>query len=239
MNMLKKALIASAVSAAALLAASAASAQVNYNVTTVGFSGESLTWTGAPAGAHDPNGGLAGLITLTTSNHGIVPTFCVDLFNTISLGNAYTYTASPLAYDSSSGLPGLGGIPLTSTQIGEIGRLADIGAQLYASGTGTQDQYAALQGAIWQFEYPGFTVTGGLTDPSLLTTYSNEASTNPLTAGVWSIIPGVNGQNPYLGVTYSGQALVTAPGPKMGEGLLGFFAMTALLIGVRYRGLFV
>jgi hypothetical protein len=49
---------------------------------------------------------------------------------------------------------------------------------------------------------------------------------------------------------YSGHGLVdafgaavvsenTAPGPHMGEGLLGFAAMTALLIGARYRGLFV
>ena len=31
----------------------------------------------------------------------------------------------------------------------------------------------------------------------------------------------------------------TVPGQNMGEGLLGFAAMTALLIGARYRGLFV
>jgi len=64
------------------------------------------------------------------------------------------------------------------------------------------------------------------------------AAANPY-YGVWSVIPGVNGQNPFDGVTYLGQALVTAPGPNVGEGLLGFAAMTALLIGARYRGLFV
>ena len=38
-----------------------------------------------------------------------------------------------------------------------------------------------------------------------------------------------------------GQAFgeAAAPGPNLGEGLFGFAAMTALLIGVRYRGLFV
>ena len=33
--------------------------------------------------------------------------------------------------------------------------------------------------------------------------------------------------------------VVYTPGPKVGEGLLGFAAMLALLIGARYRGLFV
>jgi hypothetical protein len=33
--------------------------------------------------------------------------------------------------------------------------------------------------------------------------------------------------------------IASAPGPNVGEGMLGFAAMTALLIGVRYRGLFV
>jgi hypothetical protein len=235
MNIMKKTLLASAVSAAALLAASAASAQVNYDVTSVSFDIGALNLQGVPGGSS--YGGQAGLILLNTSNHGVIPTFCVDLFHAIG-NQAYSYTQAPLKYDSSSGLPGLGGISLTTAQIGEIGYLADKGVQDYWANKGSTNEYIALQGAIWNIEYGvGYAGNGQITTD--IGNYVTDAQNNPLYTNVWSVIPGVNGQNPYLGVTYSGQALVTAPGPKLGEGLLGFAAMTALLIGARYRGLFV
>ena len=131
----------------------------------------------------------------------------------------------------------MSGASLSTTQIGEIGALADVGVQEYKNGSGTTAGYTALQGAIWQIEYgTALTVNGG-TDPAILADIAYAAA-NPY-YGVWSVIPGVNGQNPFDGVTYVGQGLVTAPGPNVGEGLLGFAAMTALLIGARYRGLFV
>ena len=73
MNIIKKTLLASAVSAAALLTASAASA-ADYTVTNVGFTGESVTLSGLLNETAN-----AGLITLTTSTGTIIPTFCVDL----------------------------------------------------------------------------------------------------------------------------------------------------------------
>ncbi len=230
MNIMKKTLIASAVSAAAILTASAAGA-ANYNVTNVGFDGGTVTLSGLVNETAN-----SGLITLTT-NAGIIPTFCVDLFHDINIGGSYTYTTAPLLYNSNGPIPGLSGASLTTTQIGEIGALADVGVQEYKNGSGTTAGYTALQGAIWQIEYgTALTVNGG-TDPAILADIAYAAA-NPF-YGVWSVIPGVDGQNPFGGVTYVGQALVTAPGPNVGEGLLGFAAMTALLIGARYRGLFV
>jgi hypothetical protein len=61
--------------------------------------------------------------------------------------------------------------------------------------------------------------------------YSVNLSTGALTPlGNWS--------SSQLGQAF-GEAAAAAPGPNTGKGLLGFAAMTALLIGVRYRGLFV
>ena len=231
MNIMKKTLIASAVSAAAILTASAAGA-VNYNVTNVGFDGNTVSLSGLVNGTAN-----SGLITLTTGT-GIIPTFCVDLYHTINIGGSYTYTTAPLLFDSNgTGSPGLTGNALTTTQIGEIGALADVGVQEYKNGWGTTAGYTALHSAIWQIEYGSALTVNGGTDPAILADIAYAAA-NPY-YGVWSVIPGVNGQNPFDGVTYLGQALVTAPGPNVGEGLLGFAAMTALLIGARYRGLFV
>jgi len=216
MNIIKKTLLASAVSAAALLAASAASA-ADYTVTNVGFTGESVTLSGLLNETAN-----AGLITLTTSTGTVLPTFCVDLFHTITIGGSgYQYNRGVLTSDAN-------GNTLTSTQVGEIYALADIGVQQYLSHTGDADTYAAVQAAIWQVEYPGLTVTG-TSDDSLITTYTAEAEANPLNPNLpWGLLP----QN-------GAQQLVTATGPNVGEGLLGFVAMTALLIGARYRGLFV
>ncbi|MGA9600200.1 MAG: hypothetical protein WBS22_08105 [Methylocystis sp.] len=223
MNIMKKTLLASAVSAAALLAASAASA-ADYTISNVGFTGETLSWSNTPPGATESSG-LAGLITLTTTTGQILPTFCVDLFHNISIGGSgYQYNRGVLTNDAAVPTPNT----LTSTQVGEIYALADIGVQQYLSHTGTMDTYAAVQAGIWTVEY-GITGVTGLSDPSLLTTYLAEAEAHPLDSSLpWGLLP-LNGS----------QQLVTAPGPNVGEGLLGFAAMTALLIGARYRGLFV
>ena len=126
MNIIKKTLLASAVSAAALLAASAASA-ADYTVTNVGFTGESVTLSGLLNETAN-----AGLITLTTSTGTVLPTFCVDLFHTITIGGSgYQYNRGVLTSDAN-------GNTLTSTQVGEIYALADIGVQQYLSHTGTQ-----------------------------------------------------------------------------------------------------
>ncbi len=61
--------------------------------------------------------------------------------------------------------------------------------------------------------------------------YSVNLSTGALTPlGNWS--------SSQLGQAF-GEAAAAAPFPNIGEGLLGFAAMTALLIGARHRGLFV
>jgi len=79
----------------------------------------------------------------------------------------------------------------------------------------------------------GLATTGGLVYAVAGTqVYVVNLSTAALTAqGNWA--------GSGLGQAFGEAAAFGASGPKLGEGLLGFAAMTALLIGVRYRGLFV
>jgi hypothetical protein len=225
---MKRMLLASAVSAAAILTASAASA-TDYTVTNVGLIGGTLNLSGLVTA----NNQLAGLITLTTDK-GVIPTFCVDLFHTINLGTQnYQYTMVPLTVDSNGPIAGVSGNLLTPTQIGEIQSLTDVGVQEFKAGTGDANAYTALQGAIWAVEYPTLNVDGGALNGQIAADITF-AQANPLFHNSWSLIPGAGGA-----AFGPGQALQTASGPNMGEGLLGFAAMTALLIGARFRGLFV
>ena len=154
---------------------------------------------------------------------------------TINLGTQnYQYAMAPLTVNSNGPIAGVSGNALSTTQIGEIQSLTDVGVQLYKAGTGDANAYTALQGAIWSVEYgSALTVDGGALNGQIAADIAFAAA-NPLFTNSWSLIPGAGGE-----AFGPGQALQTAPAPNMGEGLLGFAAMTALLIGVRYRGLFV
>ena len=119
-------------------------------------------------------------------------------------------------------------------QVGEIYALADIGVQQYLSHTGTMATYAAVQAGIWTVEY-GITgrhrALGSL--PADHRYLAEAVTAHPC------VIPSLDSEPPSAASLNGSQQLVTAPGPNVGEGLLGFAAMTALLIGARYRGLFV
>ncbi len=230
MNIMKRMLIASAVSAAAILSASAASA-TDYTITNVGFNGGALTLTGLVNETAN-----AGLITLTTNTGAVIPTFCVDLFHTIGIGAQnppLLYTSGPLAFDSNGNPAGLAGNPLTQPVTGEIQTLANIGAHEFVTGTGTTDSYTALQGAIWKIEYgAALGVDGGALNGQIAADIAL-AQADPSTYAN-TLFPGAGGD-----AFGPGQALTQAPGPNVGEGLLGFAAMTTLLIAARYRGLIV
>ena len=130
---------------------------------------------------------------------------------------------------------------LSATQVAEIYSLADKGVQAYYLGrvTGYGNEYVALQDAIWEIQYPGLAITANPTIDALAAGFP--ALANPPACPYCRRKPHPRrrgyGHQPLE--RQLGQALVLAPGPNMGEGLLGFAAMTALLIGARYRGLFV
>jgi len=184
-----------------------------------------------------------GLITLTTNAGAILPVFCVDLFHDINIGSypppGLPYTTGPLAFDSSNPAtnPGVTGNPLSQPVTGAIQTLENLGAHYYTTGTGSNDIYAGLQGAIWELEYGAngnsLTVDGGAIVNALIAADYAYGLANPASYAL-TLYPGASGQA--FGGT---QGFVTASGPNVGEGLLGFVAMTALLIGVRYRGLLV
>jgi hypothetical protein len=241
MNIMKKTLLASAVSAAALLAASAASA-TNYDIVNGSYLGDGVSLSGMINGAAAPSSEIAAIIVLQTNTGQVLPTFCVDLFHTISPGSMYTYTSGMLQYDSSfpSQPAGVSGNMIGQPQTGAIQTLANMGATDWAAGDRNPDDYAGIQGAIWQLEYNGvngntLSVTGSPTVTALIASDEAYAMANPASYAN-TIFPGTDGQALAAG---NGQALTEAPGPNMGQGLLGFAAMTALLIGARYRGLFV
>jgi hypothetical protein len=229
-NIMKRMLIASAVSAAAMLSASAASA-TDYTITNVGLDGGALTLSGLVNKVQ-----AAGLITITTNTGAVLPTFCVDLFHTIGIGPQnppLLYTSGALEFDSNGNPSGRSGNPLTQPVTGEIQTLANIGAHEFVTGTGTADSYTALQGAIWKIEYgAALGVDGGALNGQIAADIAL-AQANP-SSYANTLFPGAGG-DPFG----PGQALTQAPGPNVGEGLLGFAAMTTLLVAARYRGLIV
>jgi hypothetical protein len=82
--------------------------------------------------------------------------FCVDVFHLFGPDvPPVTYETGELTNNSDSPLSG-GGTPLSHVISGEIGYLASLGQS-----TNDADRLAAIQGAIWQTEYSGLTITGG------------------------------------------------------------------------------
>ena len=138
--------------------------------------------------------------------------FCVDLTHNIGVGFDtqaghdivsahgdaqstvnYAYHTSTLTADSVGSLSGQGGTALTNNQIGEIGGLANYGAQLIqtanpsAAGFDSQhlsNELAAVQGAIWSIEYPTSTFAASGEVGSLISQYIGQAPTWAVTGPV-------------------------------------------------------
>ena len=110
----------SAVAAAGLLAASAASA-ANYEISNVGFAGGTANLSGTINSNPFGESALTGLILLTTSGGQTIPVFCIDLFHTIGLGSynpPLPYTTGAIVADSSSSPAGNRGQPARPSRAG-------------------------------------------------------------------------------------------------------------------------
>ncbi|WP_294532053.1 PEPxxWA-CTERM sorting domain-containing protein [uncultured Rhodoblastus sp.] len=172
----------------------------NVTVTDVGFTGASVTVSGSINGNPINKSENSGLITLTTSGGPIIPVFCIDLFHNIGIGSqnpALPYTFGTIVADSSINPAGLGGNPLVAPIPGQIQTLANIGYYDYVHNLGSNDIYAALQGAIWTIEYNtngnNLTVVGSPTINTLIATYQAYAVAHPAPYSV-SLFPGADGQ---------------------------------------------
>ena len=110
-------------------------------------------------------------------------TFCVDLYHDISVGldndhdivtgagDAQStvnlpYQTALLTVNSDGPTSGVSGTALSALQIAEIGGLADLGGALInADATDLSNKLAAVQGAIWEIEYPTYTISAA--DPAV------------------------------------------------------------------------
>jgi hypothetical protein len=198
---MKKLLIGS-VAAIAIVAGSAVVANAaDLGITNVDFTGGRSDLSGTINGsAYSNNSVYTGLIVLTTTGGNTVPVFCIDLFHTIGIHSynpALPYTTGTIVADSSTGLAGTGGNPLNPPVPGEIQALANLGYQDYVHGTGSNDIYAALQGAIWYIEYNqngnNLSVEGGATIDALIAGDIAYASAHPAAYSI-ALFPGANGQ---------------------------------------------
>jgi hypothetical protein len=79
------------------------------------------------------------------------------------------------------------------------------------------------------------TVDGGAAVNALIAADIAYAEAHP-SSYANTLIPGANGHAFGYG---QGFVVDPAPGPQVGEGLLGFAAMSVMLIAARYRGLIV
>jgi hypothetical protein len=145
--------------AAGLLLASAVAHADTFDVTNVAvplaaggidITYGSLTYNGVIAGQIQLTGTLA---SAPTGPAFIVNAWCVDLFDDIYLGaNSYAYVIAPAVTTDSNGNT------LSSTVSAELATLATYGNTLLAGpNAGDANMSSAIQLAIWQTEYPGFT----------------------------------------------------------------------------------
>ena len=193
---MKKLLIGS-VAALAIVAGTVASANAtDLGITYVAFTGVTASLSGNIYNNSSVN---TGLITLTTTR-GTTPVFCIDLFHEIGIGAhnpALPYTTGTIVADSSSDPSGVGGNPLVAPVPGEIQALANLGFQYFKQGTGTNDIYAGLQGAIWTIEYNtngnNLTVDAGATVNALIASDMAYAAAHPASYSI-SLYPGAGGQ---------------------------------------------
>ena len=174
---------------------------------------DTYSWNGLGVSITVPNdiSGGAGQIQLYTPSGAVIDAWCVDVFDYL-LGSG-TFQTGPLT-------------TLSSTQIGEIGALAEHGDSLLLNSGGSADVSMAIQVAIWSVEYPGFTYSGGdSVVQQLVTDYLGDVAPG----GSWA---------PYLGVVAlsepGNQTLITTSVPELSTWammLLGFAGLG--FVGVR------
>jgi len=190
--------------AAGLLATICAANATDFDISNVGFIGDSVTVSGSVTNSFWTNpfsrSENSGLITLTITGGSILPVFCIDLFHTIGIGSQsplLPHTTGTIVADSSSDPAGTGGNPLNPPVPGEIQTLANLGYLDYVHGTGNAEIYAGLQGAIWDIEYNqngnSLTVIGSSTVNDLIASDIAYAVAHPATYSI-SLFPGADGQ---------------------------------------------
>jgi PEP-CTERM motif len=186
--------------AAGLIATTGAANATNFDISNVGFIGDSTNLSGMINGNPFGESANTGLITLTTTTGSILPVFCIDLFHDINAGSQsppLPYTTGTIVADSSSNPAGTGGNPLNPPVPGQIQTLANLGYWDYVHGAGNADIYAGLQGAIWDIEYNtngnSLTVTGSPAVNALIASDIAYAVAHPAAYSV-SLFPGADGQ---------------------------------------------
>ena len=160
-----RAILAGAVVGAATLAASAASASTLILLSatmntayTAQVQGPAAPFTGAGENAYE------GPLTFQVSdaahaNPYALTAFCVDLFDDINLGNLnLTYETWTLGTNRDTGNQHLG-TALSATTLSRMTKLLTLANTFETNMAANGAQLAAIQGAIWQIENPGYTVT--------------------------------------------------------------------------------
>ncbi len=147
---MRKLLLAAAAGAAmsASSLAYAGTIDVTHYSVPVGLT-EEISYSGHPGFHEDAIAGQIILDTHSTSGNSTVAVWCTDIFNDLATGNF----SQGLLTTNRDGI----GLVLTSTQIGEIGGLINVGDALLSSGHPTagyteNEVSAAIQNAIWEVE---------------------------------------------------------------------------------------
>ena len=157
--------LAAAVMGVAMWAAGAAQAanltlisdSMNTNYTAQ-IKGPAAPFTGGGLDAYE------GPITFNVSDAAhlkpyTIVAFCVDLFDDISLGNLnLPYETWTLGTNRDTDNQHLG-TALSDTTLTDINKLLTLATTLEVNMSGYAAQLAAIQGAIWEVENPGYTVT--------------------------------------------------------------------------------
>jgi hypothetical protein len=137
-------------------------------------------------------------ILLTTKSGWTIPVFCVDIWHDINLGAAnITFKEEPLTTDSSGSVSGTGN-PLSTTQIGEIGGLVDLGTALFRNGDpNLATDLAGIQGAIWSIENPALTISGALDVTNSISFYETYAQSHQSAdvIGLYDVNGAIQGQS--------------------------------------------
>ncbi|THD60645.1 MAG: PEP-CTERM sorting domain-containing protein [Phenylobacterium sp.] len=114
-----------------------------------------------------------------------ITAFCVDLFDDIGLGGLnLNYETSPLGTTRDTDGQHLG-TTLSGGTLTEIDKLLTLASSLETNMNGNAADLAAIQGAIWEVENPGYTVAshnGGI-DALTAQFVAEAAITNPGAAG--------------------------------------------------------
>ncbi len=130
-----------------------------------------------------------GPVTFTTDGNPVKLTaYCVDIFHDMFLGplnngNGYAYHDEDLETDSSTSTSsGQSGLALTGQQLQDISRLLNLSLRINLSDPDYAVKRAGIQGAIWEIENPGYTVTPAQT---AVATYMHqfESTLNTMSVG--------------------------------------------------------